>query len=426
MLTGISDVWHQASLNMSKQGHNLLIANPFFLNGVVWIFVCLIYNLRWSLLCPPISDGLHFFLLSSSLISIIIGIITYKNNIIAFSPVKNFNIKYQWAWLAVLYLFLFIEFIAAGSFPLTGYLSGKVTVKYNEFGLPLIHVILVNGLSALCIYAFYCFKSTHDKKKRKLLIYITLLSLFPFILIFNRGAIISNIIGIFIICFVTSPHPWKLALKVTLFALGLLFCFGIMGNIRMGKNNTERLVQFVKPTKAFEESNIPNEFMWSYLYIATPLANTQNTIDHVKQGVGDSDDFHKMFVFEMIPEMIAKAFYGDTEQANRANRARLVNNSFTVSTVYGRAYNYMGWNGFWVLYAFILLFITINIKLIPKSNKFHFPMIVSLNIIIILNLFDNMLVFMGLVPQLFIFLALYWCSLLSFKHIRSTSHNKRL
>lgn len=411
---------------MAKQGRNLLIANPFFLNGVVWIFVCLIYNLRWSLLCPPLSEGLMFFLLASSAISILIGIITYRNNIITFSPVKNFNIKYQWAWLALLYLILFIEFIAAGSFPLIGYLSGNVTVKYNEFGLPLIHVILVNGLSALCIYAFYCYKSTSDKKKKKRLIYIVLLSLFPFILIFNRGAVMSNIIGIFIISFVTSSHPWKLALKVLILAVGLLFCFGIMGNIRMGKANTDRLVQFVKPTKAFEESHIPNEFMWSYLYIATPLANTQNTIDHAKQGVGDSDDFHKMFVFEMIPEMISKIFYGEAAQANYSNRARLVSSSFTVSTVYGRVFNYMGWSGFWILFIFILFFITVNIKLIPKSDKFHFPMIVSLDIIIILNLFDNMLIFMGLVPQLFIFLALYWCSLLSFKRLRSSSHNKRL
>ena len=62
--------------------------------------------------------------------------------------------------------------------------------------------------------------------------------------------------------------------------------------------------------------------------------------------------------------------------------------------------------------------IIININIIPKKSRYYFPMIVSVDIIVVLNLFDNMLTFMGLVPQVFIFLLLYLTSKLRFKNMR--------
>lgn len=49
-------------------------------------------------------------------------------------------------------------------------------------------------------------------------------------------------------------------------------------------------------------------------------------------------------------------------------------------------------------------------------------MIVSVDIIVVLNIFDNMLTFMGLVPQVFIFFLLYLFSRLRKQNIRNFSN----
>lgn len=405
---------------MKKNQYHLVFANPFILNGITWIFVWLIYNLGWSRLCPKLSGGLESFIIITSILSILAGIFTLKRKTIRYAPISinKSNIKNQYIWLLILYILLFIEFAAARGVPLIGYATGNVTVSYSEFGLPFINVIVINGFSALCIYAFYSYKSTENKKHKRKLIIITLLSIFPFILIFNRGGLMSNAIGIFIISLVTSHKPGKLLIKIIAIIILMLFAFGIAGNLRFGKSGMDKFTSLAQPTKAFSESKIPNEFLWSYLYMASPLANTQNTVDHSNWGISDSEDLQNIIVFEMMPEIISKRVVGNPEEVNHANRARLVNQSFTVSSLYGRAYNYLGWQGFWLLFIFLLVFIIININIIPKKSRYYFPIIVSVDIIVVLNLFDNMLTFMGLVPQVFIFLLLYLTSKLRFKNMR--------
>lgn len=410
--------------NVTK--YHLCLANPFILNGVTWICVWLLYNLGWSHLCPPLSPELVFFILSTSLISIIIGIITYKRNLISFKPVDNPNAKPVFLWLIFLYILLLVEIVIVGTVPLIGYATGNVTIQYTEFGLPFIHVIIVNGLSAACIFSFYCYKSTPIKKKKRQFIIACILCLIPFVLIFNRGAIIANIIGILLLSIVTAKKPFKLLLKCIFSLIVLLFAFGLAGNIRFGKSGMDKFTQLAQPTKAFTESHIPNEFLWSYLYIVSPLANTQNTINHSNYGNYDTEDLQNIIIYEMVPQIISKRIAGEQEETNKANRARLVVSSFTVSSLYGRAYNYLGWQGLWLLFVFLLAFIAININLVPKRSKYYFPLIISVDIIVVLNLFDNMLTYMGLIPQVLIFICLYFASTLSFSHIRKKSHKNRI
>lgn len=407
-------------MKIKKNQYHLVFANPFILNGFTWIFVWLIYSLGWSRICPPLSDSLVSFILITSFLSILTGIYTLNRKTLSFAPISvdKKNISNQYIWLIILYILLLIEFVAAGGVPLIGYATGNVMVSYNDFGLPIVNVIVVNGFSALCIYAFYSYKSASNKKNRDKLLVITLLSIFPFILIFNRGGLMSNTIGIFIIALVTSKKPIKLLIRIIGVTILLLFAFGIAGNLRFGKHGMDKFTQIAQPTKTFSESKIPNEFLWSYLYLASPLANTQNTINHSNWGTSDSEDVQNIIMFEMTPEIISKRVMGDPEEINYANRARLVTPSFTVASLYGRAYNYLGWNGFWILFIFLMTFIFINISIIPKNSRYYFPMIISVDIIVVLNLFDNMLTFMGMVPQVFIFLLLYLTSLLRFKNIR--------
>jgi hypothetical protein len=406
--------------NVTK--YHLYFANPFILNGVTWLFVWLLYNLGWSRLFPPLSEELTFFVIFTSIVSICIGVATLKKHTISFRPLKNPKHKPLVIWLVIFYLLFLIEAAVAGTVPLIGYATGNVTIEYSEFGLPFIHVIIVNGISALCTYATYCLKSTSVKKDKFKFLVICVSTFVPFILMFNRGGIIANIIGILILSLVTSKRPIRLLLKCMISLIALLFLFGLAGNIRFGKSGMEKFAQVAKPSDTFTETHIPPEFLWSYIYIASPLANTQNTITNSNWSQSDSEDAQNFVIYECTPEIISKRIAGEQDESNFANRAILISSSFTVASIYGRAYNYLGWTGLWLLFIFLLIFITINIKIIKKSSNYYFPMIVSVDIIVVLNIFDNMLTFMGLVPQVFIFFLLYLFSRLRKQNIRNFSN----
>lgn len=404
---------------MNKRIH-IIFVNPFILNGVTWLFVWLVYSLGWSDLCPELSDGLVLFIVASSIISILIGALTIHRRIYSYTPgaVTKKSIITQFIILAILYILFIIEVAAAGGTPLSGYLGIGEAIIYKDFGLPVINVLVVNGFSTLCLFAFYCFKSTDKKTYRRKLTFIYLFSLIPFFLMFNRGGIMANIIGMFILILVNSRKPLKQIMILVISIIAMLFMFGFAGNLRFGKDGMERIVEIAQPTKSFEESGIPGEFLWTYLYIATPLANTQNTINKSTWSDSDSEDIQKFITYEVLPEIISKRIAGEQEIANYHNRARLINPNLTVSSIYGRAYNYLGWSGFWILFAIVIIFVIINLKLVSKESNFYIPLMITIDIIVILNMFDNMLTFMGLVPQVLIFLCCYWISRLSFKNLR--------
>lgn len=398
---------------MEHKRFHTIFANPYFLNGVTWISVWLIYQLRWSDLCPELSAGLTFFLLATSAISLIIGVLSNKKGSIPYQPLDYVKLSPLYSSLAILWMLFIIEVAAAGGIPLLSYLSGSLKLTYKDFGLPVVNVLVVNGFSALALFAFYAYKSISDKKKRKSLLLIILSACFPFILMFNRGAIMANIIAFFIIALIISPRPGRLILKSIAAILILLFGFGAMGNIRFGRDNLDNtILKIGEASKSFTESGIPSEFFWTYLYIASPLANTQYTINRSQWGESDSEDVQNFIVYELTPEIISKRI---AEERN-PNRLKQVTPALTVGSVYGRPYNYLGWTGLWLTFGFLLFFIFINTHIISKKSRYYIPLIISLDLVVVLNLFDNMLTFMGLVPQLLIFIILYWCSLLRRHH----------
>lgn len=388
---------------------NTAFVNPFFINGFTWLFVLLVYQLRWSTLCPRLSEEMLTFLITTVIISFICGFWVYKKGIIKLRLLDKVRIKSLLLWSLSFYLLFFVEAFAQGGIPLLSYINGSLDISYKEFGLPIVHVLVVNGFSCVILYAFYSYVSIKNnairgKHMRLKLFLIITVDMLAFVLMFNRGALLANFTGIFLMMLAVSKRVWLLMLKLTAIGLAILFTFGYMGNMRFGKDRMDAILKIGGITNEFRRSAIPNEFAWAYLYIATPLANTQNTINKSRGVSGDSEDLEKLITYEFTPEIISKRIGAD---GNRIKSAKLIEDNLTVSSVYGRGYNYFGWTSLWMIFGFIMLFGAVNLKIIPQCSNYYFPMIVSLDIIMIMNLFDNMLIFMGLVPQLFAWLILY-------------------
>ncbi len=389
---------------------NTGFVNPFFLNGATWVLVYLVYQLQWSNLCPKLSDGLQIFLLSTVLISFVIGFIIWKRNSIRFHLLDKVSMKPLLAWSLILYLLLGVEILAQGGFPLLSYMSGSMTVNYKEFGLPVVHVIVVNGFSCLILFIYYSYISLRGHSRRDRICRFRLISLLcvdmlAFVVMFNRGALLACLAGIFIMMLAVSRHVWWLMVKLVAIGLLVLFAFGYMGNIRFGKNKMDMILKVGGITEQFRKSSIPNEFAWGYIYIATPLANTQNTINRSRGVSGDSEDLQNLVANEFMPEIFSKRF--GEERGKKMHKATLIEKNLTASSIYGRGYSYFGWGSFWMIFGFLVLFVVVNMKIIPQQSKYYLPMIVTLDIIVVMNLFENMLVFMGLVPQVAVWIAFY-------------------
>lgn len=378
-------------------------ANPFILYSITWIIVFAIYQLGWSKLCPDLTTGLLGFLLITIILSLFFGLLFQSRGYLSYYQIKPIPQRLIKHSLIILYVLFFIEIIFARGIPLLSLLLGDSSVLYTEFGLPFIHVIVVNGLSVVFIISFFSLKLIESKlAKRRLRRYI-IFSIIPFILIVNRGAVMNNILGAFILTIILTPDKTKAIKRIIVGAVTLLFLFGLLGNLRTDANGSSRAILSIgRATDEFKSSIIPKEFFWSYLYIATPLANTQNTINNYNIGRNELEDVKKLILNEFVPTIISKRISDD----NSKNNAELIVEQLNVSSVYGRIFTYIGWPGFYVMYLFMIFFIIINIGLVSKKSFFFVPTIVVIDEIIIMNLFTNMFVFMGLVPQIFILILL--------------------
>ena len=374
--------------------------NPFFIYGFSWGIVLLIYEFGWSQLCPPLSNSLLSFLFGTVVVSFLIGNSIQKTifkNICLFDYVPRSTIRNIGRFLKILLLLFVVEVVACGGIPLLGLISGNIGIKYTEFGLPILHVLVVNGLSVIIIISYWLFKCTKVSENKKQLKKYFYISFIPFILMVNRAVIMNCVLGVFLIKLFTSSKPLKALLTTSISVIIVLFLFGYMGNLRTGNGSASVILQIGKATERFKESIIPKEFFWSYIYLTTPLANTQNTINNSEYANPDVENLSDFVLYECIPTILSKRV---SEGKESKYAAKLITEDLNVSSVYGRCYNYLGWSGILLMFLFILFFIYFNLLLIKRPSPYYIPMVVVLDIIIFMNVFTNMFIFMGLVPQL--------------------------
>ena len=87
-----------------------------------------------------------------------------------------------------------------------------------------------------------------------------------------------------------------------------------------------------------------------------------------------------------------------------------VDPTMVVGSTYFDSYLIWKWYGMIIVFGFILFYVFAMQKVVPKNSAFRVPMYVVLTILTFFSLFDNMLVYMGLVPQLmFIYLLRKKC-----------------
>ena len=398
--------------------HNRILTNPYILYSIVWIFVLSVYKLQWSTFYSPLSHNLIYFILFSSLISFLIGMIMHIKKIFIYRPLLSFSIRKIRLILILLYALLFVEFIFARNIPIMGYIGLGPKMEYTEFGLPFIHVIVISGFSVICLYSYHCALSSNSTRTKKNLKRYIFLSILPYILIFNRGAMIACIIGLGSLYIMSNISPVKAICKIILSGIVVLFTFGVLGNIRTDINDVENVIlEIGGASDDFKNSRIPKEFFWGYIYVASPIGNCDYAIRQTPTVLPKITDMRDFIIFELLPELLSKRIANMLQIERQYNP--LVIESLNVSTIYARPYMYLGWWGMIYMFMYIMLFITLVISVIPKGSPYYVIAIAVINVIVVQSIFDNMLTFMGVIPMVILICVL------SFKYFIKRNAGKK-
>lgn len=373
------------------------MVNPYYIYIVTFSLSLIVYQFGWSTLFPELKLSVILFLLLTIGISFVLGFFFHAKKYISFKEIK-WNNRTPIVVIAISLLWV-IEFIYNGGIPLFLILRG-VPYNYVAFGIPTLHVFVVTFTSFFSVYLFHVYIST----RRKNVLAFYLLTMSFAILLFNRGMLMINITSsVFVYLQYVRVISFRKLFLLSIFFTIILYAFGVLGNLRSSHDNgtkysSTHILSAVKANEKFVNSRIPSEFIWSYLYISSPLANFQHNVDKnygLEQTPYNLILFvNNEFIFDFISKRINKLI-----NAERVNCLRFVD-SMTVASVYTNSFIYFQWTGLALMAIFILCVPILYLGLIRRRNEFYVTGTAILGSLYFFLIFDNMFTFTGLSFQL--------------------------
>lgn len=354
-----------------------MFLNPFFLYILTWLGTFLLYKLEIATLYPKLSKELLFFIFFTIFINIILALI-YNIKLKKYNKLNMIGKKYFRIYIFII-LYMIIEFIYVGKIPLIETIL-KTGYTYKDFkGIKTLHVIMYTYNYYIVFCAFNDFMYT---KKKKYLFY-TFLGFSYYILIYSRGAVLILSMCIFLI-WLFHKYSLKIILKIGICIIMFLYIFGITGNIRhYYKWDDTRMIKRI--AKVEIEKNILDPFIWSYVYITSPLGNLQYNLNNSKPTYDINSFIGDNLLFDFMSKRINY----------KKNLPKLMIQNLTVSTVYIYPFLSYGNIGMFLIFLFYTFFEIIYLQILKKT-KYYFIGVVLISVLNIFSIFTNMFVFSGL------------------------------
>lgn len=350
-----------------------ILYNPNFIYVFSFLVPFVFYSFEWSTLYPKL--GLPLFLFYCFTFTICIGFGIFTNAISPFKYKTILESKSNFWVIIILYTLYTAEVAYSRTLPLYAVLQGNFNYTEDAFGLPIIHTFLVSFNTFYAIYIFHQYIST----KRIRLLGMFLIVLMPFILLVYRSSILNILLGALIVFLLNKASiSITLILKTVVGVLVVFFMFGFMGNLRSADGDSTYIPRSSGATEEFLNSYIPKEFYWSYLYIASPVANLQNNINEVQVPEGNYKD---LVINEFLPAFATKFFRPAEEKTFHQ-----INPFLNVGTIYVFSYSYLMWDGAVLMFFYFIILVNLYYLLIQKSDTYKVTgMAILFNIIIFAN-----------------------------------------
>ena len=297
------------------------------------------------------------------------------------------NVKKSFDYIFFFLIFsIVLEFMYSGYIPIVEFVNGNMSYGDKAFGIKTFHLFIFTLASFYAIFLFHEYLST---KNKFILLKFLILYTYQFLLMSRSSFLMVTISVVLLYLFSVDRVSKKSILKIFTFGLLMLYTFGLLGNIRETANSTFMII--AKPTENFSNSSIPEEFIWSYIYISSPIATLQYNISKSK-----NISLDKFLVSSIAPDIISKRIKG----YDSVSRIYQLESWLTVGSQYSKAYKYLGWSGMYLIFFLMSAFIFFWTILSSKNNKYFLTGYTVLLTMVLFGVFNNMWVYSALSFQL--------------------------
>ena len=370
--------------------------NYYYWYSIIASVIFGLYILPFSGLNSNLNGFFLILIILSIILSIILGTIFKKSFV--FMPAKPINKKSFYIPMIIILILYIIEIIYLKEIPFIS-VTIKHIDKYQEYqSIPFFHMLL----AMLCMYYstkyIYHAISYKENRKKNILCYFIINIL---MISYNMRSffMISLFLAINLLISSLRSNGHKFLNKKTILTgivvIISLFMFGGVGNMRQGFtfNNSSYIEQIGRYNNW--PKIVPKQYMWSYSYITSPLANLNyNIINNNYQNNIEG------FIYQLIPDSITKRI-GNPDKIKECS---LITQVFTTSTGYCRPYSNLGFIGIILFWIVTMLFPIFVFKYrLNKDKQESYIIFISLYCTCISFLFfTNMFSYGGTSPALWL------------------------
>jgi hypothetical protein len=353
--------------------------------------VLLTYQLGWSEVYPNLSLPLLSFLFLTFVVAALLAAVV--------SADVNKRIDYNNPallphWLIYLLVLSFsADLINTPQIPLLAVLGGDV-FNGTDIGVPTLHVINGTFGSVFSVIRFTDFLYT----RRPRFLIEAFAPIVFFALIIYRGPISVILATWGFVFLIKDGLTLKRGISLAAIAVAGLFLFGLFGDLREG--SSEVIQKVGRPSAAFKASGVPAPYLWTYIYLTSPLANLELAVANPSL---EGSSVAEFAISEMLPDFISKRVLPQLASYSSLVQERVftpeVSPGLNVATLYGRAFVMLRWTGATILFAQLCLLILVYVRLI-RDSPYRLPCLALLNVFVLFCTFHNMLSYTGLILQL--------------------------
>ena len=248
---------------------------------LVWLSVLLLAAMDMSYLIIPLRTETVTLVVTSSLLMFLgffLCLFIFNLSIKNVDEGIYFKIfsrrKFERRLGIVFYFWLFgsaIELIYSGNLPLVSAFGIGRNVRYTEYGIPGFHGLMNSIYFLLVVVYFSAYLITHKKKYLVIFIFTFILQTFQL----SRMILMASILqSIFVYLLIRSVSV-RTFLKITFLLLATFWLFGVLGDLRTGRDAIIGLANL----KIDYPDWMPSFIIWVYIYIVSPINNINSNID---------------------------------------------------------------------------------------------------------------------------------------------------
>jgi hypothetical protein len=367
------------------------LASPFIVFSSVWLLVLAGYHLDWSELYPNLQAPIFVLTLLICVSSWVMARI--DSDFFGSVSVDLGMLEPRSAEVRTVGLLWGLSFVHNGGIPFFQVSSGDLDYQVYEFGLPLVHVLLLTYTSVLSLRAASIMHFDPTARNALLSILMPLLA----VLIYSRSALIIYLAALAYIHLTVARRPLRSIAYLSIAALAIAVVFGLLGNIRLAFQVIQAgesaqdfdgvLALLAMPSRSFLDTGLPLSAMWSYLYTTSPLANLQTIAIVGIEGRSYTD----FFLTQLIPDIISKRLPFEVQEVvNR--QAYVISPSLFVGTTFFGPYYYAGWFGVTFMWIWIVLIWRLLVA-IGLPGEWLLILFATFTSLLLMSLFDNMVRF---------------------------------